>query len=279
VVSRFVYASGGTAPDYLIKGGATYRIVADHLGSPRLVVDAATGAVAQRLDYDEFGRVLLDTNPGFQPFGFAGGLYDRDTGLVHFGAREYDPETGRWTAKDPIGFAGGDPNVYAYAGNDPVNTVDVEGLMCLDSVTCTCMRAPAVCAELAAATGLGARMIQSAPNAPAAAQNVACRLSTLPGLGQLGSTSQQILSRIADLRTSFQQAAPNLMRDYRQWLEVRPLIDPNIGKNVAVWTENMIRLERRFHDLAQMLAEQHGISFERAWNLLSTYVGFNPDLW
>src|SRR5262249_28071966 len=55
VVSRFVYA-GGTVPAYLIKGGATYRIVADHLGSPRLVVDAATGAVAQRLDYDSFGN-------------------------------------------------------------------------------------------------------------------------------------------------------------------------------------------------------------------------------
>lgn len=38
---------------------------------------------------------LLDTKPGFQPFGFAGGLYDRDTRLVPFGARDYDPETGR----------------------------------------------------------------------------------------------------------------------------------------------------------------------------------------
>ena len=63
------------------------RIVTDHLGSPRLVTDSATGQVAQRLDYDEFGCILLDTNPGFQPFGFAGELYDRDMGLVRFGAR------------------------------------------------------------------------------------------------------------------------------------------------------------------------------------------------
>ncbi len=41
------------------------------------------------------------------PFGFAGGLYDRDTKLTHFGFREYDPFIGRWTAKDPILFAGG----------------------------------------------------------------------------------------------------------------------------------------------------------------------------
>jgi uncharacterized protein RhaS with RHS repeats len=73
----------------------TYRLLSDHLGSPRLVLNTGDGTVAQRIDYDEFGRVLTDTNPGFQPFGFAGGLYDRDTGLVRFGARDYDPLTGR----------------------------------------------------------------------------------------------------------------------------------------------------------------------------------------
>ncbi len=69
----------------------------------------------------------MDTNPGFQPFGFAGGLYDPDTGLVRFGARDYDPATGRWTAKDPILFGGGDANLYAYVGNDPVNFIDPSG--------------------------------------------------------------------------------------------------------------------------------------------------------
>ncbi|WP_437957916.1 DNRLRE domain-containing protein [Sorangium sp. So ce119] len=127
VVARFVYGRGRNLPDLMIKGGATYRILTDHLGSPRLVVDIATGTVAQRMDFDEFGRVLLDTNPGFTPFGFAGGLYDRDTGLVRFGVRDYDPETGRWTAKDPLGFGGGDTNVYGYCGSDPVNYIDTDG--------------------------------------------------------------------------------------------------------------------------------------------------------
>jgi YD repeat-containing protein len=86
VVSRFVYGTRPNVPDTMIKGGVTYRILADHLGSPRLVVDTGTGAVVQRMEFDEFGRVLGDTNPGWQPFGFAGGLYDRDTGLVRFGA-------------------------------------------------------------------------------------------------------------------------------------------------------------------------------------------------
>jgi RHS repeat-associated protein len=80
------------------------------------------------MEYDEFGNVILDTNPGFQPIGFAGGLYDNQTGLVRFGVRDYDPETGRWTAKDPIGFAGGDTNLYGYVLNDPINWVDSWGL-------------------------------------------------------------------------------------------------------------------------------------------------------
>ncbi|MGH8613246.1 MAG: RHS repeat-associated core domain-containing protein, partial [Gammaproteobacteria bacterium] len=71
---------------------------------------------------------ILDTKPGLQPFGFAGGLYDRDTKLLRFGARDYDPEAGRWTAKDPIRFEGGDTNLYGYVLNDPVNFIDPKGL-------------------------------------------------------------------------------------------------------------------------------------------------------
>jgi len=142
VVSRFVYASDANVPEYMIRSGKTYRIITDHLGSVRLVVDVATGAVAQRLDYDEFGRIVSDNNPGFQPFGFAGGLYDPDTKLVRFGARDYDAETGRWTAKDPIGFAGGAANLYAYAGSDPVNSVDISGL-------CPCGSNPSGASEAA----------------------------------------------------------------------------------------------------------------------------------
>ncbi len=127
VVSQFIYASRATSPGYMLSVGGTYRIFCDHLGSPRSVVNTATGAIAEQITYDEFGNVISDSNPGFQPFGFAGGLYDQDTKLVRFGARDYDPSTGRWTAKDPILFDGGDTNLYGYVLNDPVNGIDPLG--------------------------------------------------------------------------------------------------------------------------------------------------------
>jgi len=130
---RFVYAEKAHSPSWMVTidpvtGEETvYRIIADHLGSIRLVIEAETGVTAQRIDYGPFGEVLFDSNPGFQPFGFAGGIYDRDSGLVRFGARDYDPEIGRWTAKDPIDFGGGDPNLCGYALVDPVSWIDPDG--------------------------------------------------------------------------------------------------------------------------------------------------------
>jgi RHS repeat-associated protein len=136
VTSVFVYGTKPNVPDYMIQGGTTYRIISDWLGSVRLVVNASNGAVVQQLDYDEFGNVLpssFDTTCApsaqcfpFQPFGFAGGLQDRDTRLVRFGARDYDPQVGRWVSKDPSLFGGG-LNVYKYSGDDPVNYIDADG--------------------------------------------------------------------------------------------------------------------------------------------------------
>ena len=97
----FYYATNSMTPDYYkdLVTTDSYRILTNHLGSPRLVVRLSDGQIIQRMNYNVFGRVISDTNPRLQPFGFAGGMYDQDTGLVHFGARKYDPEVGRWLTK------------------------------------------------------------------------------------------------------------------------------------------------------------------------------------
>ncbi len=112
----------------MTENGTKYYLTYDQVGSLRIVVDTS-GNVVKRIDYDSFGNVVFDSNPEFRvPFGFAGGLYDPDTGLIRFGYRDYDPDTGRWTAKDPIFFAGGDANLYGYVLGDPVNLIDPFGL-------------------------------------------------------------------------------------------------------------------------------------------------------
>ncbi len=127
VRSRFVYGHLGHVPAGMWRDGVWYAFVTDVRGSVRAVVHADTGQVVQALDYDTFGVVLADSSPGFQPFGFAGGLYDPDTGLVRYGARDYIAELGRWTAPDPLGFAAGDTSLYVYAFSDPVNLIDPSG--------------------------------------------------------------------------------------------------------------------------------------------------------
>jgi RHS repeat-associated protein len=117
-----------------IKGTTSFRVIADHVGTPRLLVNGTTGAVGQRLDVDEWGQVTADSSVGFQVFGFAGGIYDPDTGLVRFGARDYDPVVGRWTAKDRILFRSGEADFYRYAADDPVNLTDPSGTQLLPPI-------------------------------------------------------------------------------------------------------------------------------------------------
>lgn len=128
IISHFIYGIQDNVPEVMVRDGKVFRIIADERGSPRLVVDVASGQIVQRMNYDEFGQVIQDTNPGFQPFGFTGGLYDIHTKFVRLGAREYDSHTGRWLSGDPLRFAGSQLNLYGYVGNDPINRRDPTGL-------------------------------------------------------------------------------------------------------------------------------------------------------
>ncbi|MEG4423746.1 MULTISPECIES: RHS repeat-associated core domain-containing protein [unclassified Microcoleus] len=104
-----------------------YCITTDQLGTPRVVCDA-NGTLVKVLEYDSFGQIMADSNSEFElHISFAGGLIDVDTELVRFGFRDYDAVAGKWTAKDPISFAGGDNNLYGYVNNSPVNFKDPTG--------------------------------------------------------------------------------------------------------------------------------------------------------
>ena len=143
-----------------LAGANTYRIVSDHLGSPRYVVNVANASdVPFSASYSAFGAV---TGAGLDwlVFGFAGGIYDADTGLLRYGLRDFDPALGRATARDPARFTGG-TNLWVYAANDPVNQRDPTGglpsMECVESIGKGCQEgcAGSVCPAACEAACLG----------------------------------------------------------------------------------------------------------------------------
>jgi RHS repeat-associated protein len=125
---RFEYATQ-RMPISMSMGNDKYYLHYDQIGSLRAISDNSHHIIKE-ITYDSFGNILTDSNPTFTiPFGFAGGLYDADTKLTRFGYRDYDAFVGKWTAKDPIGFDGGDSNLYGYVLGDGVNFVDPSGLI------------------------------------------------------------------------------------------------------------------------------------------------------
>jgi len=72
------------------------------------------------LTYDAFGNLLATFGDVVRlPLGFAGGLFDADTCLTRFPWRDYDADTGRFTALAPMGAKGGDSDWYGYCVDDP----------------------------------------------------------------------------------------------------------------------------------------------------------------
>jgi len=126
LIQRFEYADQ-RMPISMTSNGQKYYLHYDQVGSLRAISDTSHNIVKE-ITYDTYGNILTDSNPSFTiPFGFAGGLYDADTKLIRFGYRDYDAYTGKWTAKDPIGFSGGDSNLYGYVLGDPVDLFDPTG--------------------------------------------------------------------------------------------------------------------------------------------------------
>lgn len=106
----------GSYPNYFLQ---------DHLGST-LALTKSSGSVVDSTAYDSFGN---PSNPSFSTrYQFTGRERDDLSGLIYYRARWYDPKVGRFISEDPIGFAGGDINLYGYVWNNPQNFTDPIGL-------------------------------------------------------------------------------------------------------------------------------------------------------
>ena len=111
-------------------------LFANRLGSIIAAVSISTGAVAAEYDYGAYGA-RSQTGALEQPYGFTGREHDAESGLIYFRARTYDPAAGLFLTRDPLGFGGGDINLYAYVWNDPLNWTDPSGLAAADYVVVT----------------------------------------------------------------------------------------------------------------------------------------------
>ena len=100
-------------------------------GSTIAVTDASQ-SVKNAYTYDPFGNITAQSEATglSQPFKYVGqfGVMAEPNGFYYMRARYYDPQVGRFISEDPIGFDGGDVNLYAYVANNPVIFVDPEGL-------------------------------------------------------------------------------------------------------------------------------------------------------
>jgi len=128
ITTKYIHGPGIDEPLSMIRNNKTYYYHADALGSITRMTDQ-NGNIAQTIKYDSFGNIKSISNPLLiQPYAWTAREYDIESGFYYLRNRYYDPRIGRFTTKDPIGFAGGDVNLYGYVGNGPTNWVDPDGL-------------------------------------------------------------------------------------------------------------------------------------------------------
>jgi RHS repeat-associated protein len=126
--AKYIHTPDIDEPLTVTQGENTFYYHLDGLGSVVNLTDAS-GYVAKTYTYKSFGE--SNSQPGglVQPFTFTDREFDPESGLYFYRARYYDPRAGRFLTRDPIGFAGGDVNLYRVTGNDPLNYVDPIGLL------------------------------------------------------------------------------------------------------------------------------------------------------
>ena len=108
--------------------GEVQWMLTDHLGTVRNLVNNS-GQVVNHLKYDSYGNVISESNPAVKTrYKYTGREFDTETGMQYNRARYYDAAIGRFISEDPIGFAGGDANIYRYVANSPLSANDPFGL-------------------------------------------------------------------------------------------------------------------------------------------------------
>jgi RHS repeat-associated protein len=108
------------------KAGQNEYYLSDALGSVIGLADS-TGAIKTSYNYSPFGKKQTTGVTSRNPFTFTG-REDDGTGYYYYRARYYNPDQKRFIAEDPLGFGGGDSNLQAYVGNNPINATDPYGL-------------------------------------------------------------------------------------------------------------------------------------------------------
>ncbi|MDB9426220.1 CARDB domain-containing protein, partial [Microcystis aeruginosa CS-564/01] len=90
-----------------------------------------SGSYLNQYSYLPFGQDLSKSETISNPFEYVGqwGVMDEGNGLTFMRARYYDANIGKFTAVDPIGLNGKDPNLYRYVYSNPLNNIDPSGLI------------------------------------------------------------------------------------------------------------------------------------------------------
>jgi RHS repeat-associated protein len=107
------------------EGAITRTLLADALGSVVALADSA-GVVQTSYTYAPYGATTVTGTASNNTSQFTGRENDSD-GLYFYRARYYHPVMSRFVSEDPIGFAGGDPNLYGYTSGSPTNFNDPSG--------------------------------------------------------------------------------------------------------------------------------------------------------